>query len=159
MTRLSVATVKDRPDLLPVVAGWMWHQWWRQAGRTLEQTEAIYAECTAKVGAPQTFVLLEGDEPVGTVTLARKDLEERPDLTPWLAGVFVVPERRGRSYFRLLLAAFEAACRAASVETAWLFTNTAEHVYLRTGWETVEVVHRPDGEAFTVMRRIIPSQA
>ena len=159
MTTPTVATVRERPDLLPVVAEWMWHQWWRQAGRTLEQTQAIYAECVAKIGAPQTFVLLEGDKPVGTVTLAREDLEERPNLTPWLAGVFVVPERRGQGYFRLLLAAFENACRAASIKVAWLFTNTAEDVYLKTGWETIEIVRRSNGEAFAVMRRIIPSQA
>lgn len=156
VTSLTVTTIKERPDLLPVMAEWMWHQWWRQTGRTLEQTQAIYAECIAEVGAPQTFVLLEGDRPVGTLTLARKDLEERPDLTPWLAGVFVVPDRRGRGYFQLLLAEFEKACRAASIETAWLFTNTAEQVYLKTGWETAEVIHRADGEAFTLMRRAIP---
>ena len=79
VTGLTVTTVRERPDLLPVVAEWMWHQWWREQGRPLEQTQAIYAECVAEVGAPQTFVLLEGDRPVGTVTLARKDLEERPD--------------------------------------------------------------------------------
>ena len=159
MTSLSVTTVRERPDLLPVVAEWLWHQWWGRLGRTLEQTEAIYAECVAKIGAPQTFILLEGDKPVGTVTMARKDLEERPDLTPWLAGVFVVPERRGRGYFRILLAEFEKACRAASVETAWLFTNTAEHVYLRTGWDTVEVIHRPGEQSCTLMRRAIPLEA
>ncbi len=158
MTDLTVTTVRERPDLLPVVAEWMWRQWWREQGRTLEQTQAIYAECVAEVGAPQTFVLLEGDRPVGTITLARKDLEERPDLTPWLAGVFTVPERRGRGYFRLLLAGFEEACRAASVETAWLVTNTAEQIYLKTGWETAEVIHRPNGDSFTLMRRAIPQK-
>ena len=158
VTGLTVTTVRERPDLLPVVAEWMWLQWWREQGRTLEQTQAIYAECVAEVGPPQTFVLLEGDQPVGTVTLARKDLEERPDLTPWLSGVFTVPERRGRGYFRLLLAEFDEACRAASVETAWLFTNTAEQVYLKTGWETAEVIHRPNGKLFTLMRRAIPQK-
>lgn len=158
MTGLTMTTVRERPDLLPVVVEWMWHQWWRGQSRTLEQTRAIYAECVAELGAPQTFVLLEENRPVGTVTLARTDLEERPELTPWLAGVFVVPERRGRGYFRLLLAEFEKACRAASVETAWLFTNTAEQIYLRTGWETVEIIDRPNGGIFTLMRLVIPQQ-
>lgn len=133
-------------------------QWWREQGRTLEQSQAIYAEFVAEVGAPQTFVLLEGDRLAGTVTLARKDLEKRPDLTPWLAGVLVVPERRGNGYFRFLLAEFETACRAASVGTAWLFTNTAAQVYLKTGWETAATIYRPDGETFTLMRRAIPQK-
>ena len=159
MTSLRVTTVRQRPDLLPVVAEWLWHEWWKRRGQTLEQTEAVYAQCVAELGAPQTFILLEGDVAVGTVTMARKDLDERPDLTPWLAGVFVVPDRRGRGYVKLLFTEFEKACRTASVETAWLYTNTAERIYLRAGWEAVEVIHRPGKRAVTLMRRAIPSDA
>ena len=150
---LVVTTIARRPDLLPVIAGWLWQEWWQQRGRTLEETQAIYAACCADVGAPQTFVLLSGGAPVGTVTLARKDLEERPELTPWLAGVFVVPEARGRGCVRHLLTAFDEACRAASIGTAWLYTNTAERVYLRAGWQVAEIIHRPGKAPTTLMRR------
>ena len=105
------------------------------------------------------FVLLSGEMPVGTATLARKDLEERPDLTPWLAGVFVVPEARGRGYVSHLLQAFDDACRAASIETAWLYTNTAERVYLRAGWAVAEIVQRRDKLPTTLMRRDLTSSS
>ena len=91
--------------------------------------------------------------PAGTATLATKDLAERPDLTPWLAGVFVIPEARGRGYVRRLLAAFDGACRAASIRTAWLYTNTAERVYLRGGWQVAETIHRQGKLPTTLMRR------
>ena len=159
MTTLWVTTIRKRPDLLPIVAKWLWREWWEKKGRTLEQTEAIYADCVVEKGAPQTFLLIEGELPVGTVTLDRKDLEERPDLTPWLAGVFVVPDRRGRGYVNYLFTEFERACRAASVEIAWLYTNTAERVYVRAGWETVEVIRRPGKLPVTLMRRIIPNES
>ena len=122
---------------------------------TLEQTIAVYADCVAERGAPQTFVLLEDDRPVGTATLAREDLDERPELTPWLAGVFVVPDRRGRGYVQHLLAVFEAACRAASIEVVWLYTSKAERIYRRAGWETVEVIERQGRRSVTLMRRVI----
>ena len=150
---LSITTLGRRPDLLPVVAEWLWRQWWRGWGRTLAETEALYAHCRAEVGAPQTLVLLSGGVPVGTATLARHDLEERPDLTPWLAGVFVVPEARGRGYAGHLLAAFDEACRAASITTAWLYTGGAERFYLRTGWQVAEIVERPGRTTVTLMRR------
>lgn len=159
MTTLCVTTIRKRPDLLPIVAEWLWREWWEQKGRTLEQTQAIYGDCIAERGAPQTFVLLEGERPVGTVTLARKDLDERPDLTPWLAGVFVIPDRRGRGYVHHLFTEFERACRAASVEVAWLYTNTAERVYLRAGWERVEVIQRPGKLPIILMRRTIPDKS
>ncbi len=75
--QMAVATVAERPDLLPVAAGWLWREWWQREGCSLEQTQAVYAECRAEVGAPQTFVLLADGVPVGTATLARKDPEER----------------------------------------------------------------------------------
>ncbi len=156
--RMAVTTIAKRPDLLPVVAGWLWREWWRQRGRSLEQTQAIYAACCAGVGAPQTFVLLADETPAGTATLARRDLEERPDLTPWLAGVFVVPEVRGRGYVTHLLAAFDEACRTASIRTAWLYTNTAERVYLRGGWQVAEIVQRQGKRPTTLMRRDFTSE-
>ena len=151
--RLELATIVARPDLLPVVAGWLWHEWWKTWGRSLDETQAIYAECVAPTGAPQTFVLLADGAPIGTVTLARKDLDVRPNLTPWLAGVFVIPERRGRGHVHALLAAFDQACRSAAIPTAWLYTNTAERVYERAGWQACEVIERPCKLPVTLMRR------
>ncbi len=42
---LRVTTIRERPDLLPIVAEWLWHEWWERKGRTLEQAQAIYADC------------------------------------------------------------------------------------------------------------------
>ena len=45
--------------------------------------------------------MLPNEVPVGTASLVTKDLPSSPDLTPWLAGVLVRPEFRGRGYRRL----------------------------------------------------------
>lgn len=148
-----MVTVADRPDLVPVVALWRWHEFGRPAGRTLAQTEARVAASVSLSGPPRTFVLLVDGEPVGTASLTATDLEERPDLTPWLASVFVAPEARGQGYAAHLVAAIEEACRAAAVPTLWLYTNGAERVYARIGWRTVEVVERDGKDPVTLMRR------
>jgi GNAT superfamily N-acetyltransferase len=101
---------------------------------------------------PQSFVLLVDDEPVGTASITAHDLEERPDLTPWLAGVFVVPEARGQGYAGQLVAAVEEEARRASISTLWLYTNTAERIYARVGWRTVETILH-DGKPHALMRR------
>jgi hypothetical protein len=88
-------------------------------------SEAIRNAVAAPVspsGLPQTFVLLVNDDPVGTASLVSHDLDERPDLTPWLAGVFVVPEARGRGHVMPLIRAVEDACRSAGIGTVWLCT-------------------------------------
>jgi GNAT superfamily N-acetyltransferase len=104
---------------------------------------------------PQTLVLLVDDEPVGTASLTAHDLDERPDLTPWLAGMFVAPHARGQGYAAELIAAVEQEARKASISALWLYTNTAERVYARAGWRTVETVQH-DGRPFALMRRDLP---
>jgi GNAT superfamily N-acetyltransferase len=153
MSALTVTTLLRRPDLLPVVADWGWREWYQRKGQTLEQAAAYYAAFRAEIGPGQTFVLLDGNVPVGTASLSRHDMDERPHLTPWLADVYVSPEMRGRGYVHHLLAAFEAACRAASVRTAWLHTHTAEQVYRKAGWRTEEIVAREGKPPATLMRK------
>jgi GNAT superfamily N-acetyltransferase len=103
---------------------------------------------------PRTLVLLADDEPVGTASLTAHDLDERPDLTPWLAGVFVVPHARRKGHAARLVAAIEQEAGAASIWTLWLYTNTAESIYARAGWQTVETVQH-NGKPFALMRRHI----
>ncbi|HVZ07071.1 GNAT family N-acetyltransferase [Rhodopila sp.] len=147
-----IVSTSDRPDLVEITARWRWEAFIREA----EPFEAVLkrAERTAALGLPipRTLVLLMDGEPVGTASLTAHDLEERPDLTPWLAGVFVVPHARGRGHVSRLVAAVEDEARQASVATLWLYTNTAERIYARIGWRTVETVMH-NGKPFALMRR------
>jgi len=51
-----------------------------------------------------------------------------------------------------LIAAVEEECRTASIPTLWLYTNTAEHIYARADWRTVELVQR-GGKPVVFVRR------
>jgi GNAT superfamily N-acetyltransferase len=150
--KLGITCVAKRPDLVPIIANWLWREWWENRGLSAEETQAMYSKGQVEVGAPQTLILLADDFPVGTASLALQDLEERPDLTPWLAGVFIIPEMRGRGYAYRLLEAFDEACYAAYIETAWLYTSTAERLYLKAGWQVAETIERPSKRSVTVMR-------
>ena len=143
MPELRIVTVADRPDLVPTVADWF----------TREQIRQAIADAQRPSGMPQCFVLLNDEQPIGTASLVTADLDERPDLTPWLAGVYVVPAHRGRGHVAHLIAAVEAACRSTSILTLWLYTNTAERLYARAGWREVGIVERRGKRPVTLMRR------
>lgn len=138
MTGPVLVTLAERPDLGPAVADWLWDAFWRHEGATRVELDRLVASAAGSWGVPQTLVLLDGDEPPGTASLAAADLDLRPDLTPWLAGVFVVPAARGRGGATRLVAGVEAAARALPVGRLWLDTGTAEPLYARLGWVAVE---------------------
>jgi GNAT superfamily N-acetyltransferase len=151
----SIVSTADRPDLVPVTARWRWEAFFRDSGKPFDQIlEAAKRTAATDGRMPRTLVLLAGGEPVGTASLTAHDLEERPDLTPWLAGMFVAPHARGRGYAAQLIAAVEQEAAAASVSILWLYTNTAERIYARAGWQTVETVQH-NGKPFALMRRIL----
>jgi GNAT superfamily N-acetyltransferase len=151
--QLTITCAARRPDLVPVVSGWLWREWWQDRGLSADATRALYSKGQVEVGAPQTLILLADDVAVGTASLALHDLEERPDLSPWLAGVFVIPEMRGRGCARRLLAAFDEVCCAATIKTAWLYTTSAGGLYLKAGWRVAQTVERPGRRPVTLMRR------
>jgi GNAT superfamily N-acetyltransferase len=149
---LSLTTIAARPDLAPVVARWIWEEWGRAKGRPVERTVARVAARTARVGLEQCFVVLEGDTAAGTASFVAEDSDSRPDLSPWLASVFVDPAFRGRGHARLLVSAVESAARGAGVPRLWLFTETAAPLYASLGWQAAgEVIEQ--GRPNVLMRR------
>lgn len=103
-----IVRTSERPDLVPVVARWLWEAFWPDE-TPLAYVEGVVAASVAETGCQQTFVLLADGGPVGTASLVEHDLDERPDLTPWLAGVYVAPAMRGRGYAGRLIGAVEDA--------------------------------------------------
>ena len=147
-----IVSTAERPDLASVVASWLWTEFSRARGSSLDETlEAVRTSATA-ARMPRTFVLLVDGKPVGTASLAAQDLEARPDLTPWLAGVFIEPAARGQGLAARLIGAVEDECRRRSIPTLWLYTRSAEKVYRRAGWRTVETFALGD-KSYLLMRR------
>jgi GNAT superfamily N-acetyltransferase len=147
-----IVRVADVPALIPELAHWLWEAFWRHDGHTEAETADWLATANVPRGIPQCFVAVQDARPVGVASLVRHDLPERPDLTPWLANVFVPPEARGRGLASRLVRRVEQAAAEIGTRTLWLYTGTAEGLYTRLGWETVEIFQRY-GEPHKLMRR------
>lgn len=147
----TVAALSDRTDLAPLVAAWRVAAFFDYpGGYSVEEMTRLILE--PRTGPEETFVLFDGGEPAGTAALIRSDLEARPDLTPWLAGLWVQPAYRGRGHAAALVRCVEAFATAASVPVLWLYTSTAEPLYARLGWKRAGV-EQERGQEVALMRR------
>lgn len=147
-----IVRTADRPDLIPLVAGWLWDAFWQPNGHRLEEVREILSDARAEIGPPQSFVLMAGDVPCGTASLMSADLEIRNDIGPWLAGVYVVPEARGQGCAQRLVAAVEEEARRAGSPELYLHTSDAQGLYEKLGWYAIQKAREND-RAVTIMRR------
>lgn len=156
---VTITTTRQRPDLIDTVAAWVWSAFRRESGHDLASLRARTAACQAETGPEQCFVLLADGEPAGTVGLIHHDLDERPELTPWLAAMYVRPEARGRGYARQLIRALEHECMKAGIDRVWLYTHKAERLYASLGWRSVETIAKNGANPVLMCRDLSPGPA
>ncbi len=151
--RRAIVSTALRPDLAETTGRWRWAEFFARNGVDRDTVLGRERAAARSEGPlPRVLVGLCGDEPVGMATLAAQDLDTRPDLTPWLAGVYVLPGHRRRGHARRLVAAIEDLAREAGFPTLWLYTRSAEPLYRACGWRAAETVAR-QGRDYLLMRR------
>lgn len=140
---MTVDLLAHRPHLVESVGELRWREW--GAGDT---SPARWIDITRReAGAadlPVTFVAAgaSGDA-VGAVALGEVDGElsaaERAWRSPWVLGMIVRPEVRGRGIGRLLLRHLEEAAGGRGCHRLWVATgDQAVDFYRRCGWSAVQ---------------------
>ncbi len=139
--------LRDRPQHMDGVAERIWAAFWRHKGTPLARIRegledflkpdnripfALVAESDGRICA--NALVIENDEPT------------RPDLTPWLAALWVDEPFRGRGIAAGLLEQAVRRCKALGVERLHLVSRPAlRGFYVKLGWQVLEEevgVHR-----------------
>lgn len=89
-------------------------------------------------GSWQSLIAVEGEHLLGSASLARDDLPSRPELSPWLACVYVRPECRGQGLAERLIEAICARARDLGHDRLYLHTHDRADYYARRGWQALE---------------------
>ena len=73
-------------------------------------------------------------------------MAERPQLSPWLADVYVAIEYRRQGIGSALVQRIIAEALALGVETLYLYTADQQRFYERLGWSLREHLYHVDSE-------------
>lgn len=87
---------------------------------------------------PYALVASENDQYRGTASILEYDMEDRPNLFPWLAAVYIKTEYRNCGVGTLLLNAIDTECRKLGYNRYYLYTAEAKNFYLKRGCTIVE---------------------
>ena len=136
------------------------------AAALLEQWRSITPELTladriAKVEGhlnrdvlPIAWVAHSQGQPIGTAALRIHDLEERSDLTPWLGGMWVLPQHRQRGIGAALCSVVEKKARSLGHDELFLFTLDKQAWYAALGWESREAARWRDHPCTIMQKRL-----
>src|SRR5437867_8316948 len=92
---MEIVYLGDYLEFLPTVALWHHEEWgYMRAGDTLEARAGRLRKECGRAEIPTTVVAVENGAVLGSAMLVEHDMDTRPQLSPWLASVFVTPERR-----------------------------------------------------------------
>jgi N-acetylglutamate synthase-like GNAT family acetyltransferase len=154
VTDFDIIELADAPELLDTCASWSFGLWGCQSGGSLAATQADFVSATRHARDAFTFVARRSARTAGMASLRASDFKGRPDLTPWLAGVYVHPEHRRAGLAHALVQRVEAQARQQGHLRLYLITEQAETLYAELGWATFDQVVSSHGPAALMTRKL-----
>ncbi|WP_411823561.1 GNAT family N-acetyltransferase [Leptospira sp. 'Mane'] len=125
-----------------LIAKWYKQEWDIPENITIERLE----RCTDAI--PFQIVVLKDNEPIATGGIYHEVglFREFPDykvFQPWLALLYTLPEYRGLGVGSYICDFLDKEVVKSGYREYYLFTNTAENLYLKQNWEPIDrVIYR-----------------
>jgi GNAT superfamily N-acetyltransferase len=136
---VQIEHIAAHPEFVETVAQWQFGEWGHlEPGDSLAARIAYLGRQAANPGRiPATFVALKGDKSLGSASLVEDDMDTHPELTPWLASVYVRPGARGRGIASALERRVMDEAAGLGVARLYLYTESARGLYEKLGWQVI----------------------
>ena len=136
---VQVSYLADKPDFIPTLAtgtlAQYAHLW---PDRNLAwRIDRLRAHLNRK-NLPIAWVMHDGPTAFGMAALREADFDGFEHLTPWLSGVYVFPQYRGRGIGAALCAEVEREATRRGVSKLYLGTFDNQPWYSAMGWSMLE---------------------
>ena len=135
----TISDLRQWPKFFDTVADRIWQAWWLPNGYPLDYISTRLRENMEATPIPFALVAHDGEKFLGTSSVIASDLEERPQLSPWIAAVWVDEDARRRGIGAALVNRAAQDCFALGVSRAYLCARPRmTGFYEALGWTVVE---------------------
>ena len=137
---MKIEFLKDNAGFIDQMAALMFKEWGHvRPGTTIER---FYNYLNEKLNAdkiPLTLIAKsERNELLGFASIVASDMEINKEWSPWISGVFVLPQHRRKGVGGLLVGRLEQVARNLGFERLYLYTFDKEGFYSNLFWTKVK---------------------
>ena len=141
---LKIYNIKDKQEYLKEVANLTQKEWGSKTNSIKEFNEKINKKINKIVSNFNNpnyckLILLQDNTLVGFISIFPHDCDEKPDLSPWYATMYVKEEFRGNGYSKLLNDAILREAKARGFTKIYLKTNLIKY-YEKFGANYIETL-------------------
>jgi len=135
---ITISQLRHKSDMLARVADSIWHTW--SLNRGLQLGDVVgKLERICRSDSEFTLVAHKEEKFVGTISVIETDLDERAELTPWVAAVWVDRKFRKLHIGSSLMNAAEQSAKAIGHDILHLCcAPQLSAFYTGLGWTKVE---------------------
>ncbi len=139
---------------MELISEWYFEEWKIPKEKTIQKLKTLFIE-------KQEFQILMkiGELPIATGGIFTHVgiLDKLPRLKiykNWLALVFTIPEQRKKGFGEILCKQIESNSKKIGLNEIYLFTDTAESLYIKLGWKELERVNL-DNRNIVIMKKTL----
>ena len=138
---MQIVPLADRKDLIAELAALHQAEWGHfEAAISLEERIVALDKAAGRKGVPSIFIAIANNQLIGSAALVEQDLDVRPELSPWLAAVYVKKSFRQQGIATQLIARCERELVRVNANYWYLYTEFASKLYEKIGWQHVEQI-------------------
>lgn len=152
---LEIAYLRDHQEYVDTIAEWLFSEWGQhQRNISVDLVAARLRTYVNRDNIPITIVALKGGALVGTATLRESDLQERRELRPWMASVYVSTDHRNKGVGSELVSSIERIATTLGFRRIHLYTPNRQSFYRGLSWSVLENIDH-EGQQVTIMYKTL----
>jgi GNAT superfamily N-acetyltransferase len=137
---MRIEYLKDNPDFVYQIAELIFKEW---GNLRTDATVGRYLDAIGnRLNTEKTplTILAKSDngELMGFASLVDSDMDINKDLTPWISGVYVIAEQRGKGVGKAIVARLEQIAIELGFNELYLFTYDKERFYSNLSWVKIK---------------------
>lgn len=150
---ISVLDSKDKDQILKI-ANWYYDEWGTPIGKTIDRLS----------NQPSADVLFQLILTVGKEVIATGCVcfdvnilninEHLNKFKPWVGLLYTNNQYRNKGYGKLLLDELEQKAKEYHFSKIYLYTFTAESLYIKNGWKQIDQVNYKDHETVIMEKKL-----